>query len=237
MTIKELVKKRWILRSIIKTVYFNFHYLPFRQAIKFPILVYKLKIVRMRGEILISSNIIKPGMIKLGVHRVSIYPNSGIVWENHGGIVIFEGSCNIGGNSALSIGPKGVVTFGDNFSATTSFKLICYNNIGFGESVEFGWDCICMDTDFHRMKLIDGEFTKGFGSIRIGNGNWIANRCTVLKNTLTSEYCTFSSSSVINGRYDKPYTLYGSSAITLKKTGIYRDRKNDAVIYQSTNNL
>ena len=170
-------------------------------------------------------------MIKLGVNRVSIYPNTGIMWENHGGKVIFEGTCNIGGNSAISVGDKGVLRLGNNFSATTSLKLVCYNKITFGNSVEFGWDCICMDTDFHRMKLVDGGFTTGFGAICIGNGNWFANRCTVLKNTETAEYCMFSSSSIVSGRYDESYSVYAPSAISLKRKGIYRDRMDDKIIY------
>ena len=116
-------------------------------------------------------------------------------------------------------------------SASTSLKLVCYNKVTFGKDVEFGWDCICMDTDFHRMKLIDGGYTKGFGCISIGDGNWFANRCTVLKNTVTAEYCTFSTSSVVSGKYEESYSVYGSSAISLKRKGIYRDRTDDTIVY------
>ncbi len=232
MFINSILKNKWIFRSLFKTIIFNFHYLPFKQAIKLPIFTYKLKIVKWGGGIEIPSSVhLKPGMIKLGVNRVSIYPNTGLIWENHGGKVIFQGSCSIGGNSAISVGEKGMLVFGNNFSATTSLKLVCYNQITFGNSVGFGWDCICMDTDFHRMKLIEGGFTKGFGCISIGDGNWFANRCTVLKNTVTAEYCTFSSSSVVSGRYEESYSVYGSSAISLKRRGIYRDRMDDTIVY------
>ena len=47
--IKYLLQNKWIFRSIFKTVIFNFHYLPFKQAVKLPIFVYKLNNVKMGG--------------------------------------------------------------------------------------------------------------------------------------------------------------------------------------------
>ena len=50
-------------------------------------------------------------MIKLGFPQVSLYPDSGMVFENHGGTIVFHGSCRIGNNSAISVGPKALVDF------------------------------------------------------------------------------------------------------------------------------
>lgn len=38
--LKNLWNKRWMLRSILYSLYFNFHYLPLKQAIKLPIILY-----------------------------------------------------------------------------------------------------------------------------------------------------------------------------------------------------
>ena len=143
-------------------------------------------------------------MIRLGTYNVSIYPNSGILWENDG-TVEFHGHCSIGNNSSLSIGANGVVTFGDKFSASTTLRLVCYNRISFEERVLIGWECTFMDTDLHRMKKLDGGYTKGVGSILIGKGCWFANRCTVLKYTQTAEYNTFSTGSIVSKKFDIPY--------------------------------
>lgn len=51
--IRGLLRRRWILRSICKTIFFNFYYLPFRQAIYLPILLYKPKFLKLRGMITI----------------------------------------------------------------------------------------------------------------------------------------------------------------------------------------
>lgn len=54
---------------------------------------------------------IKFGMIRLGFLTVSLYPNTSIVYENHGGTIVFNGKCTIGNNSAISIGTKAIVKF------------------------------------------------------------------------------------------------------------------------------
>lgn len=105
--LKKLWNNRRILRSILPTIYFNFHYLPFNQAIKLPILLYKPKLLKMKGNIKIEKCKIKFGMIRLGFPTVSLYPNTGIVYENHGGTIVFNGKCAIGNNSAISIGASG----------------------------------------------------------------------------------------------------------------------------------
>lgn len=80
----KILSNRWILRSILKTIWFNFHYLPFRQAIKLPILLYKPKFLVCKGRIKIDGPV-HFGMITLGCYRVSIYPNTGFTYENWGG--------------------------------------------------------------------------------------------------------------------------------------------------------
>ena len=56
--IKKIINKikgnRWVLRSIIPTIYFNFHYLPFRQAVKLPIFLYKPHLKLTKGSITIQ---------------------------------------------------------------------------------------------------------------------------------------------------------------------------------------
>ena len=70
-------------------------------------------------------------MIRIGSFIVSLYPNTGIVWENRGGEVIFDGYCSIGNASAISIGEKGIIQFGNNFRATARLKLTAFHYIHF----------------------------------------------------------------------------------------------------------
>ncbi len=76
----SFISKAWRrksdFRSIFASIYFNFHYLPIRQAIRLPILLYKPKFKKLKGKIIIDSPKLKYGMVKLGFEKVSVYPNS-----------------------------------------------------------------------------------------------------------------------------------------------------------------
>lgn len=121
-----------ILRSLFFSIYFNFKYLPFDQAYKLPILLFKPKLLKCKGKITIKSDNIKFGMIRLGWDSVSIYyPNNkyGIIFENHGGEIIFEEDIIIGSGSALSIGSTALLTICRDSIFTANARIVCYNNI------------------------------------------------------------------------------------------------------------
>lgn len=234
MIAKNLWSKKWMLRSILKTIYFNFHYLPFKQACRLPIILYKPKLLAMSGDLKIESDTIKTGMIVLGKNNVSIYPNNGITFENHGGTIVFYGSCFIGNNSAISIGKGAEIKIGEKFSASTTLHLVSYNFIKFSDNVLIGWECTFMDTDFHCMTKVESDKkTKGYGSISIGKFNWFGCKCLILKNTETPDYCTISAASILNKKYNvSKYSIIGpSSTIEVKKIGLYRNPDNDKIIY------
>lgn len=229
----KIKRDTWVLRYIIPTIYFNFHYLPFKQAIFLPIYLRKPKLLTLKGKVIIQTGgRIWPGMIRLGVFRVSIYPPKGIMFENRGTIV-FKGRCSIGNNSYISVGKTGTLVFGDGFSASTSLKIACYDTIEFGKNVSCGWECTFMDTDFHRMKYLDGrESPKPYGQIRIGEGCWIGFRSIVQKNTVLPNRTTVASNSLVNKVYDIPEaSIIAGQPAKLVKTGIYRDMKDDTVVY------
>lgn len=71
------------IRSKLWTIYFNFHYLPFKQAIRLPIVLHKPNFVKLNGTIRIEGPVTK-GMIELGRHLNILYPDNGITFENLG---------------------------------------------------------------------------------------------------------------------------------------------------------
>lgn len=230
--LNKIWKQRSILRSLPYTIYFNFYYLPFKQAIKLPILLYKPELLKVNGKVIIDAAVLKTGMIRLGFRTVSLYPNSGIMWENHGGTVVFNGKCNIGNDSAISIGIKGNLIFGDNFKATANMKLTSYCSIKFGNNVLVAWEVIIMDTSFHKLKDLDGN-PKGkvMTPISIGNNNWITTRCMVMKGTKTPNFCIFGAGSFLNKNYSNypSHILLAGSPLEIKAEGIWRDMEDDSI--------
>lgn len=232
-----------MLRSIFSSIYFNFHYLPFKQAIRLPILLYKPKFGSLKGNVLINSQLmeegIRWGMIRLGVNYVSIYPNSGIMFDCQGGSVIFNGPCTIGNQSAISVGKQGYLSFGYNFRATTSLKLVCYNKTTFKDNVLVGWDVLIMDTDFHRLTKVSGGYTRGLGEIEIGCNNWIANGCKIMKNSKTPDYSVISASTLINSDLSSypEYSIFENRNEYIVRTGYWRNPDDDQIEYPSNVNI
>lgn len=225
---------KWCLGSLLKSVYFNFHYLPLSQAVYLPILFRKVRFGELKGCVKINyAGGVKCGMIKLGKWGVSIYPDSGFMFENHGGTVIFNGSCIMGAGSAVSVGEKATLVIGDNFTATTTLRLACYKNITFGHDVSFGWECIVMDTDFHKMKKLSDGYTKGYGAINIGECCWVGARCMLLKNTNIPAYTTLSAGTRISSDIKtQGYCIVGNNITTaVLREGLYRNHaENDDII-------
>ena len=171
-------------------------------------------------------------MIRLGVFGVSIYPSKGIMFQNRG-TIIFKGRCSIGNDSYISVGKSGTLVFGDGFTATTSLKVACYDTIEFGKDVLCGWECTFMDTDFHRMKYLDGrESPKAYGSIRIGDECWFGFRSVVQKNAILPKRTTVASNSLVNKAFEIPEaSIIAGQPAKFVKTGLYRDMKDDNVEY------
>ena len=231
--VKKLWNNRRILRSILPTVYFNFHYLPFSQAIRLPILLYKPKLIKMKGNVKIGGSKMKFGIIRLGFPTVSLYPNSGIVYENYGGTIVFNGKCIIGNNSAISIGTKGWVEFGDDFKSTTTLKLTSYDKVVFGDKVRLGWDVLVMDTDFHKLTKLSGGYSHGHAPVIIGSNNWVGNGCKIMKRTQTPDYCIVQGGTILSNPVSAPsYSVIGNdSHIVVKATGVWRNVDDDVIEY------
>lgn len=233
----ELLKKLWknknILRSLPQTIYFNFHYLPFKQAIKLPILLYKPKLLKMKGHVHIDYDNIHMGMIRLGFRTCSIYQNNGVIWENLGGNVIFKGKCLIGNESALSFGEKTIVVFGDDFKNTASLKLVSYRGITFGTHVRLGWGVLIMDTNFHPLYDMKKQFYKrASGLIEIGDYNWFGTQCKIMHSVKTPERCIFGMNTVVTRNCEmRSYCVMGGSPVKILSENVMRDYEHDTEQY------
>jgi len=231
--LSKIWHQRWVFRSLPFTIYFNFHYLPFQQAIRLPIWLYKPKFGKLGGHIEVKTPRVKSGMIRMGFHNVGLYPNNGIFISNEGNIT-FHGTAMIGNDCYIGIGKTGSIDFGDNFRATTTFRLTSFNKVFFGANVRFGWDCLVTDTDFHKLRKKDGSFTKGHAPISLGSNVWIANGCRLLKGTEIPNYCTLSAGTIVSGKVNCPeYSIIGQKKeLSVLATGLWLDPTDEQIIYE-----
>lgn len=175
---------KFFQRINFKTIYFNFTYLPFKQAIKFPFLISKnVYLLKTKGQIVLEGTI-ETGMIQIGFGEVGIFDKkkSRSIWQVSGKI-IFKGTARLGHGSKISISENAVLEFGNNFNITAESAIACHNNITFGQDCLVSWECLIMDTDFHKIYNDKKELINPSNPIFIGDKVWIGCRNTILKGT------------------------------------------------------
>ena len=141
--------------SIFKTLYINFKYLKICDAIKFPIIIYRNTIIeKAKGAILFECPI-KPGLFLFGKHGVGNRLNSIWLLQDRSTLKI-KGKVRMGSGTKLSVGYNSLLSLGKNIKVTGDTSIICKKSISIGHHCLLSWDCLIMDTDFHKIRPICG---------------------------------------------------------------------------------
>ena len=223
---KILIIKELLLTNIIKTIYFNFKVFPLKTAIKLPIWFYGKTYFRsLAGEVKIQHPVY-PGMIKIGI--TNIYVDHSIpenIWGIYGKLII-NGPLKMGRGSYVHIARNGTLTLGARGWYGSQLKLICFDNITFGEQISITWDCQFYDTSFHYIELLNqnNEVKPLTAPIKIGDRVWIGNRSTISKGAIIPSNTIIASNSLVNKSYStlEPYTMLAGQPAKPKAYGVRR---------------
>lgn len=203
MMMSDTIKKVWeLLRAFapIATLRFNLHYLPFPDAIKFPVFVYRhTRLVQLKGRLHIMSPICS-GMIKLGhyVRGTQDERYSDTMWEVNGDIN-FQGEACIGRGTKLSVGNNATLDVGERLTISGDTEVYCHHNIIIGAECTISWGCLVMDTDFH--PLFDAStniLINDNKPITIGKHVWLGCRSVVLKGVSVADDTVIAAGSLIS---------------------------------------
>ena len=216
-----------VLKHLYKTIFFNFYYLPFNQAIKLPIVfMSNVKFISMKGTVKIVAPI-QPGMIRIGVDGNVLYKQfkTSVIWANYGGTVEFGNMVIYNKGASFEIGSKATLHLGNNLHFGPLHRIACYDNIYIDDNTRCAWETIIMDTDFHSTINVEtGEQSPLTKPIHIGKNNWIGTKCMVMKGAVTPDFCIASACSLLNKKYDIPnYSLIGGIPAKFIKQGLFRD--------------
>ncbi len=213
---KKLLKRIYEnIRSIPKTILFNFKYLKFNQAIRLPFKIsYKVILKSVKGKIELNIKKLNRGIIRIGFGDVAIFDNkkSKSIW-NVNGCVIFNGECNIGHGSKIDVGSNARLVIGDKFTITSESTIICKKEVIIGDNCLISWDVLIMDTDFHKIFDRKGTMLNPDKSVIIGNRVWIGCRSVLLKGALIGDECIIAANSVVTKACPGKNKIYGSNPI------------------------
>ncbi len=206
----------------LKTIYFNFKYLPFRQAIRLPVLLSrKVYLKETAGKIIIEGPV-KFGMIRIGYDGVGIfdYKYSRAIWQVSG-TVVFKGRALIGHGSKISVGKEGKLVFGDNIIITAESAIIALKKVvEFGNDCLLAWDILIMDNDFHSILDGKGDAINDPANIKIGNHVWIGCRSLILKGSIIPDNSIIAAGSRVSKQLIGENKLFGGQPAEEKKANV-----------------
>jgi acetyltransferase-like isoleucine patch superfamily enzyme len=208
-----------LYRSNLRSLYFNFKYLPFKKAMILPFRVSnKFSLTVVEGSVIIESDL-TPGMIHLGYGHVGIFnkKRQRSMWSVWGK-VIFKGTCYLGHGTKINVTETGTLTFGNNVNFTAESSVDCQKEITFGDNCLVSWESLFIDGDYHKIFDAEGKFTNAPRSIVIGKHVWFGCRCLILKGVGVADNCVVAAGSVLNGNYEIPNSIIaGFPAKTVKE--------------------
>ena len=205
----------------LKTIYFNFKYLPFRQALKFPVLISNNVFLLATNGRLHFSCPIRYGLVQIGYGNVGIFDKkkSRAIWEVYGDVT-FSGNTILGHGSKIVVGLKGKISFGKNFKITAESSIVAYHNIQFGNNCLISWDILFMDTDFHTVKNEAGEIINNPEPLLIGDHVWVGCRSIILKGAIIPNNTIIATNSLVNKELIQENCIYGGSPVKCIKEKI-----------------
>lgn len=222
---KNFKKILHLIASLPKTIYFNFKYLPFKDAIKLPILVSSRVFLECTDWVVKIENDIKFKMIKIGFTQSALfdYKKNRTIWSNKG-TIIFKGNASIGSGSKICTDrDTGTIIFGENFTITSNSQIWSREKIEFGKNNLISWDNIIMDTDSHYIyDIYSNKHLNTNHEIIIGDNVWIGCRCTILKGSKIGNNIVVGANSFINNNYSEyKNIILGGNPIEIKRKNIY----------------
>jgi acetyltransferase-like isoleucine patch superfamily enzyme len=198
--------------SIWRTLFFNFHYLSFSNAIKFPIIIHKnVRFNKTRGQIIFECQCLKKAMIHIGNKSYGFSRRHDYtIWEQFEGTAIFEGPVHFGKGTFIHIGNEAVLRIGQNTDFGGNDKIICDKAITIKENSKVAWDVQIIDTDFRATLNTVTKTRNCFKKeIIIGSHNWLCFGSTILKGSITPNNCIVGANSIIN----KDLSEYGENIV------------------------
>lgn len=211
--------------NIIKTLYFNLIYFPFKTALHLPVFIYRnVELNMVQGEIVLLTSP-KTGMVKLGKpeHYSFDRKNNVTKWKNEGKFVV-HGSIIVGRGCGLRIGKEATLEIGEHSCITGHTDMACFKRITIGRDCLISWDVLIMDTDFHHIEDINGKTLNDPKPVVIGDHVWCGCRCTILKGTTISSDTIIAAGSLVTHDIEDSNCIiggYGGNMAVIKNDVIW----------------
>ncbi len=211
MQMKVLRKLVLHVLALPKTLFFNFRYLPFAQAVRLPVIVsHRVWLMETSGSVTLASA--RTGAVKIGFGNVSLFDQhrSRTIWKvSPGASVAFGGKAFIGHGSKINV--EGSLALGDRFSISAESAIVANHKVAIGDRVLISWDVLIMDSDFHSIFDDAGNHINPPQAINIGNDVWLGCRSLILKGVSLAGGVVVAAASTVTKPIETQKVLVGGS--------------------------
>lgn len=114
-----------------------------------------------------------------------------------------QGGHALGPGTIMSIGNEGVLTLGNNFTASARNIISCACAITVGDDNMWSFDNVIMDSDTHQICDENDNVLNYNKPIVFGNHVWLGCRNVILKGSEIADGCMIASGSKISGNYSE----------------------------------
>ena len=195
------IERRSINRiNWIRTLYFNFRLLPYRQAKQLPFYVYgKPAFNSLCGKVVFKCPISR-GMVTINEQKIFAPSLQTINSQiNICGTLIIRGRLMIGCGSKILIARGAVLDMGANTRITDFCNIDCWDNIVIGDGSTIAHRCQLMDSNHHFVVSVNKKMiSNNMNPIYIGRQTWICNSTTITGGTKIPDYSIVGSNSIVN---------------------------------------
>ena len=225
--------KQLLFVSILKTVWFNFRFFPLKEAFRLPVLLARRVQIRhcYRGFCKFQGGV-RTGVLRFGFGDRRFNADTKSAISINGKLVLKgNGVHAFGPGTTFSIGPNGILTIGNNFTASVRNRIACNCCITIGDDNMWSFDNVVMDTDAHLICDEHDSIINYNKPIVFGNHVWLGCRNVVMKGSEIPNGCMVASGSKITGKYTEPNCII-TSGKKIIKTNIHWKRdwaKNDNI--------
>lgn len=211
--------------SLIKTLWINFKCLPFKKAIKIPIVLGKGTILRNTSGKIEFKCPVRPGLVTIGVQYIfnDTKTNKSIITNR--GVIEIGGKVMLQTGVKLLVEPNALLKFGGDNHLGVNSSIIVQREIIIGKTVHMAWNVQIMDTNFHYVKnILTGSVLPKTKEVFIDNNIWIGNNVFIHKGAYIPFGSIVASNSFINKSYKEKgeNLLLAGSPSRIIKEGITR---------------
>lgn len=203
------------------TIYINFRLCPIKNAIRLPIFIYgTVWMDLLSGKIIFPDKCYK-GMIRIGkdLGHFSSASNKTHLFLADNSKLIFHGKASFAKGCSIRLTHNAVFESFGNTTFGDDVKIMAENYICIGEHSRIAFGCQIIDTNFHYiLDLETSSINRKSGKVIIGANNWIGNRSSIMKDTVTPDWCIVGSGSLLNKNYgDESFIILAGAPAKIVK--------------------